>query len=211
MKASGTKRCHWLYSPADHDSAINGFVPVCCRLTSFVKNNAVVKKHRFFNALIHLKSNSYCWWTLVNYSLYVFGRFKTFKKTFFTRQPDGVLLSRHHWVVNGIRWWWANGVSIAIFHCRFEFLKKMSRIERFMHWNRKTDFGLKLSAKSVQNLKPCHIQLLFWNWGTSLKFDRAQSPLSGSAIDELHTFRRNFCKKGCVGRHPILHNWGAVL
>ena len=36
---------------------------------------------------------------------------------------------------------------------------KLTRIEWFMHWNSETDFGLKLSAKSVQNLRPCHMEM----------------------------------------------------
>ena len=39
---------------------------------------------------------------------------------------------------------------------------KLTRIEWFMHWNRKTDFWLKLSAKSVQNLRPCRMKISVW-------------------------------------------------
>ena len=46
------------------------------------------------------------------------------------------------------------------------------------------------------------IRLLFRNWDTCLKFGPSHSPLSGSAIDDLPTFSRNFYKKGCVGRRP---------
>ena len=88
-----------------------------------------------------------------------FCRFKTFKKNvFFYKKPRVCLVvktpSGCQCNPMGMGKWWIPcyfSLQIRIPH------KKMTRIEWFMHWNRRTAFGLELSAKSVQNLRPCHI------------------------------------------------------
>ena len=90
---------------------------------------------------------------------FFFCRFKPFKKLYFYKTIQWCLVVMAPSDCQGnpmvlVKWWIPGYFSLQI---RIPHKNKLTRIEWFMQWNSKADFGLKLSANSVQNLRPCHI------------------------------------------------------
>ena len=95
---------------------------------------------------------------------------------------------------------------------------KMAQNGHIPRYNKKTNhfyaykISLLLTCFSVPLKSTTYFTLPFRNWGTSVKFGLSRGTLSGSAIDDIPSFRRNFYKKGCVGRpaHPTPLQSGPV-